>query len=149
MLLNLGEVLVACHSPEHYVVIRAEARQGTPLNEACFRRLGFTFDGMARAIGKRWRLAPEMAAIWDESGAPPKLAALARLGNELARLMYKPAAKHEAGRQLLVFRYGYTLKVKEDDLPPIWERAVEETRAMFGTLGMMVGSHTSLPFPAS
>jgi len=64
--------------------------------------------------------------------------------NELTRLMYKPSTKHEAGMQLLILRYGYTLKVKEDDLPAIWERAVEETRAMFGTLGVMVGSHTSL-----
>ena len=149
MLLNLGEVLVACHSPEHYVVIRAEAREGTPVSEACTRRLGFTFDGLARAMGKRWRLAPELASMWDESGAPPTLAALARFGNELTRVMYRPASKQEAGMQLVVFRYGYTLKVKEDDLPGIWERAVEETRAMFGTLGVMAGSHTSLSFSGS
>ena len=48
-----------------------------------------------------------------------------------------------------MFHYGYTLKLKEDDLRPIWERAVEETRTMFGTLGMMVGSHTSLSLPTS
>jgi hypothetical protein len=149
MLLNLGEVLVACHSPEHYVVIRAEAREGTPVGEACTRRLGFTFDGLARAIGTRWRLAPELAAIWDDSAPPPQLAALARFGNELARVMYRPPSKQEAGMQLVVFRYGYTLTVKEDDLPGIWERAVEETRTMFGTLGVMVGSHTSLSFSGS
>jgi len=143
--LNLGEVLVACHSPEHYLVIRAEARAGTPMSEACLRRLGFTFDGVARGVGKHWRLSPELAAIWDESGAPPQLAALARLGNELTRVMGRPSAKHEAGLQLAIFRYGYTLKLKEDDLPGIWERAVEETRSMFGTLGVMVGSHIALP----
>ena len=53
MLLNIGEVLVACHSPEHYLVIRAEARTGTAVGDACVRRLGFTFDGLARAIGRR------------------------------------------------------------------------------------------------
>jgi hypothetical protein len=51
--------------------------------------------------------------------------------------------------QLLIFRYGYTLKLKEDDLLPIWERAVEETRSMFGTLGVMVGHHTSLSLSSS
>jgi hypothetical protein len=149
MLLNIGEVLVACHSPEHYLVIRAEAHQGTPVAEACIRRMGFTFDGVARKIGRHWRLSPELQALWDESGAPPQLAGLARFGNELTRLMYKPSTKHEAGMQLLVLRYGYTLKLKEDDLPAIWERAQEETRTMFGTLGVMVGSHTSLSFTAS
>ena len=145
MLLNLGEVLVACHSPEHYLVIRGEAREGTPMREACQRRLGFSFDAVAKAIGRKWRLAPEMAAIWDESGAPPQLAALARFGNELTRVMYRPSTKHEAGIKLLMFHYGYTLKLKEDDVPALWERAVEETRTMFGTLGVMVGSHMAFP----
>jgi len=148
MLLNLGEVLVACHSPEHYIVIRAEAREGISVREACQRRLGFSFDAVARGVGKHWRLAPELSSIWDESGAPPQLAALARMGNELSRLMYKPSTKHEAGLKLLIFHYGYTLRLKEEDLPGIWERAQEETRAMFGTLGVMVGSHTTLSFPA-
>jgi HD-like signal output (HDOD) protein len=144
MLLNLGEVLVACHSPEHYLVIRAEARAGATMGEACVRRLGFTFESVARGVGRHWRLSAELASIWDDSASPPPLAALARFGNELTRVMYRPSTKHEAGLQLLILRYGYTLKLKEDDLPPIWERAVEETRAMFGTLGVMVGSHTSM-----
>lgn len=149
MLLNLGEVLVACHSPEHYIVIRGEAREGISVREACQRRLGFTFDAVARGVGQHWRLSPELASIWDESGAPPQLAALARMGHELTRVMYKPSTKHEAGLKLLMIHYGYTLRLKEDDLPPIWERAQEETRAMFGTLGVMLGSHTSLSFSGS
>ena len=147
MLLNLGEVLVACHSPEHYVVIRAEAREGTAVREACQRRLGFTFDGVARAVGRQWRLSPELQAIWDEAGSPPQLASLAKFGHEFTRVMYRPSTKQEAGMQLLMFHYGYTLKLKQDDLPSLWERAVEETRSMFGTLGVMVGSHTSLSLP--
>jgi hypothetical protein len=63
--------------------------------------------------------------------------------------MYWPSSKHEAGIKLLMFHHGYTLKLKEDDVPPMWERAVEETRTMFGTLGVMVGSHTSLSLPTS
>jgi hypothetical protein len=146
MLLNLGEVLVACHSPEHYMVIRGETRQGTSVNEAAVRRLGFTFEGVARGVGKHWRLSPELQSIWDDQASLPQLASLARFGNDLARLMYKPSTKHEAGMQLLIFRYGYTLQVTADDLPGVWERAVEETRSMFGTLGVMVGSHTTLSF---
>ena len=145
MLLNLGEVLVACHSPEHYLVMKGEAREGTSIREACHRRLGFSFDAVARAIGKHWRLAPELASIWDESGAPPQLTALARFGNELTRVMYRPSTKHEAGIKLLMFHHGYTLKLKEDAVPTIWDRAVEEARTMFGTLGVMVGSHMALP----
>jgi hypothetical protein len=148
MLLNLGEVLVACHSPEHYLIIRAEARTGTPVREACQRRLGFTFEGVARGVGRHWRLSDELSSIWDDGVSPPQLAALAKFGNEFTRVMYRPSTKQEAGMQLLIFHYGYTLKVKHDDLPGIWERAVEETRSMFGTLGVMVGSHTSLSFPS-
>jgi hypothetical protein len=149
MLLNIGEVLVACHSPEHYLVIRAEAREGTPVREASLRRLGFTFEGVAREVGHHWRLAPELASIWDEGTAPPQLAALAKFGNELTRVMYRPSTKHEAGLKLLVFHYGYPLKLKEDDLPAIWEHAVTETRRMFGTLGVMLGRHTTISFPES
>jgi HD-like signal output (HDOD) protein len=149
MLLNLGEVLVACHSPEQYLSIRADARDGRPVSEACARKLGFTFDGVARAVGRHWRLSSDLASIWSEGGAPPQLAALARLGNELSRLMERPSTKHEAGMQLLVFRYGYTLKLKEDQLPGIWEQAVDETRSMFGTLGVMLASRSSLTISAS
>ena len=148
MLFNLGEVLVACHSPEHYLIIRGEARMGTPAREACQRRLGFTFEGVARGVGRHWRLSDELSSIWDDTASLPQLAALARFGNEFTRVMYRPSTKHEAGMQLLIFHYGYTLKVKQDDLPGIWERAVEETRSMFGTLGVLVGSHTSLSFPS-
>ena len=58
--------------------------------------------------------------------------------------MGRPSTRHEAGFKLLLFHYGYTLKLKEDDMPALWEHAVQETRTMFGTLGVMVGSHTSL-----
>ena len=149
MLLNLGEVLVACHSPKDYAAIRVDVRDGRPLGEACMRRLGFTFDGVSRAVGKHWRLAAELAAIWEDTAAPPELTQLARFGNELTRLMYRPSTKHAALMQLIVFRYGYTLGLTEDHLPAIWERALDETRAMFGTLGVMVGSNHALTLPVS
>ena len=123
MLLNLGEVLVACHSPEHYAAIRAEVRDGRPVGEVCLRRLGFTFDSVSRAVGTHWRLAPDLAAIWEDNAAPPELTQLARFGNELTRLMHRPSTKQGAVMQLIVFRYGYTLRLTEDHLPAIWERA--------------------------
>jgi HD-like signal output (HDOD) protein len=149
MLLNLGEVLVACHSPEQYLVMRAEGRDGTSLRDACQRRLGFTFDALSRAVGRQWRLASDITAIWDEHSTPSQLAGLARLGNELARVMCRPGPKQEAGMQLVLFRYGHTLRLTHDDLASIWERAVEDTRTMFSTVGVMVGEHAPLPLPPS
>jgi len=136
MLLNLGEVLVACHSPREYAAIQADLREGRPADEASQRIVGFTFDALARAVGRHWRLSPQLAAMWDESGAQAPLVQYARFGNELTRRMRRPSTKQHAGIQLLVLRYGYGLRVKEDDIPSIWERAVEETRMMFGTLGL-------------
>jgi len=136
MLLNLGEVLVACHSPGEHAAIRADIREGRPAREACLRKLGFTFDGLARAVGRYWRLSPQLASVWDDSGPQAELVSYARFGNELARRMCRPSTKHEAEMQLLVLRHGYVLHVKEDDIDSIWERAVEETRLMFSTLGL-------------
>ena len=68
---------------------------------------------------EHWRLSSELQSIWDDSVSPPQLASLARFGNELARLMYRPSTKREAGMQLLIFHYGYTLRLKEDDRLPI------------------------------
>jgi len=136
MLLNLGEVLVACHSPREYEVIHADMRQGRPATEACLARLGFTFDALARGVGRHWRLSPQLAAIWDDDGPEARLAAYARFGNELSRRMGRPSTKRQAEMKLLVLRYGYMLGVKEDDLRSIWERAAEETRLMFSALGL-------------
>jgi HD-like signal output (HDOD) protein len=149
MLLNLGEVLVACHSPAEHAAIRAEVHEGRQVNEVCMRRLGFTFDGVARGVGRHWRLSSQLAAIWDDAVPQPQLVALARFGNEFARLMYRPSTKREAGKQLLVLRYGYTLNLKEEDLGGIWDRAVDETRMMFSTLGVMVGSQNAILLPAT
>jgi HD-like signal output (HDOD) protein len=135
MLLNLGEVLVACHSPNDYAVIHADMRAGRPATEACLGRLGFTFDAVARAVGRRWRLSAQLASVWDD-GPDVDLVAYARFANELSRRMCRPSTKRQAETKLLILRYGYVLRLKEDDLGSIWERAVEETRLMFSTLGL-------------
>ena len=136
MLLNLGEVLVACHSPGEHAAIRADIRDGRPASEASLRKLGFSFDALARQVGRHWRLSPDLAAVWDEAGSPAPLVSYARFGNELARRMCRPSTKQDAEIKLLVLRYGYVLRAKEDDMGDIWERAVEETRQMFSTLGL-------------
>jgi len=136
MLLNFGEVLVACHSPREYAAIHADMREGRPATEACLSRLGFTFDAVARGVGRHWRLSPQLASIWDDGGPQAPLVAYARFGNELSRRMCRPSTKRPAEMKLLMLHYGYMLGVKEDDLASIWERAVEETRLMFSALGL-------------
>jgi HD-like signal output (HDOD) protein len=148
MLLNLGEVLVACHSPTEYALIRAEVKAGRTAAEAAQSTMGFTFDGVAKAVGRRWRLSSDLAAMWVDSTPAPQLAVHARFGNELSKLMCRPSTKHEAGIQLLIFRYGYALRLKADDVPDLWQDALDETRTMFSTLGVMVGTGSSLTVAA-
>ena len=57
MFRNLGEVLVACHFPSQYARISVETQGGANAPaRACLKTLGFTYDGLAKAIGKHWKL---------------------------------------------------------------------------------------------
>jgi len=139
MFQNLGEVLVACQSPIQHAAIEAQIRGGVATTDACVQELGFTYDDLARAVSRKWELPPELSEVWDSEKPPGKLVAFARCGNDLTRLMCLQSSKNrEAGMTLLLMRYGHSLGLTEETALDAWERAVEETRSTFSTLGLSV-----------
>jgi len=137
MFQNLGEVLVAHHSPLRLAAARAHVEQGRSQDDATIQELGFTYDGLAAAVGGRWKLSPYLTSLWDPDSASTDLTHFARFGHDLTRLMCVRTVTHqEPGLKLLAMKHGVALRVTVDGIADIWERAVEETRTTFTNLGV-------------
>ena len=145
MLQNLGEILIAHHSPVEYVAIEGHVKAGYARDDASLKALGFTCDDLARVIGRRWKLSPRVCSLWDPGSASTDLTMLARFANELTRVMtVGPAGSRKAGVSLLLMRYGWSLRLTAEEIAEVWERSLGDTRETFDSLGVSVGS-LSLP----
>ena len=135
MLYNLGEVLVAHHSPAHHRLIQDQIDAGVARELASIKELGFAYDHLASFIGHHWKLSPNISAIWDPRAAKFEIPQLARFANELTRAMCLQANRSGAVA-LLTMRYGVTLRIKSDDMFDVWERSVLETQEVLTSLGV-------------
>jgi HD-like signal output (HDOD) protein len=134
---NLGEVLVAHHSPLRRAAIQTLVDEGIAQDEAAVRELGFTYDRLAAAVGFRWKLSPYLMSLWDSDATAMEVTVFARFGHDLTQLMCVRAAAHqEPGLKLLGMKHGVPLRVSVDGIADIWERAVEDTRSTFANLGV-------------
>lgn len=145
MLQNLGEILIAHHSPVEYVAIEGHVKAGYARDDASLKAMGFTCDDLARVVGRRWKLSPRVCSLWDPGSASTDLTMLARFANELTRVMILGAtASRKAGVSLLLMRYGWSLRLTAEEIAEVWDRALGDTRETFDSLGVSVGS-LSLP----
>jgi len=135
MLQNLGEVLVAHHSPVHYATILKEVADGTARDFASVKEIGFTFNQLAGMVGHQWKLSPAICVIWDSQRSTSEVAVLARFANELTRVMCLEENRTDAV-SLLVMRYGLSVHLKADEMVNVWERALAETKEVFAELGV-------------
>lgn len=141
MFQNLGEVLVAHHSPFQLAAVLERVEAGSPQDAASLDEIGFTYDRLAAAVGEHWKLSPYLTSLWNPDSVPTELTQLAHFGHELTRLMCVRAVAHqEPGLKLLVLKYGVTLRVSVDSIADIWARAVEDTQATFANLGVATHS---------
>ena len=141
MLQNLGEILVAHHSPVQHAAIEGHVKAGYSRDDASLKEIGFSFDDLARIIGRRWKLSPRVCSLWDVGSASTDLTMLARFANELTRVMTLGApASRKAGVSLLLMRYGWSLRLTAEEIAEVWDRAVGETRETFDSAGVSVGS---------
>jgi HDOD domain-containing protein len=102
MFQNLGEVLVAHHSPMKLASVRARVDEGRAQDEASIEELGFTFDRLAAAVSGHWKLSPYLTSLWNPGPVSTELTQLARLGHGLTRLMCIHTPAHqEPGLKLL------------------------------------------------
>lgn len=141
MLQNLGEILVAHHSPMQLAAIEGHVKAGYSRDDASVKEMGFTFDSLASAAASRWKLPARLCSIWDGRSASTDLTMLARFANELTRVMTVSAApSRNAGVSLLLMRYGWSLRLTSGEVAEVWERAFADTRETFDSLGVSIGS---------
>lgn len=137
MLQNMGEVLVAHRSPVDHKAIQEQVKAGTPREAAAVKQLTFTYDHLARVVGRYWKLSPTVCALWHPDLAATDLMRLARFASELSRVMFETEAERlDNAITLLVMRHGATFGLTVESLRDVWAQAVGETRAMFETVGM-------------
>jgi len=143
MFRNLGEVLVSCHCPAQYARISIETHGGAKApNTACIRALGFTYETLARTMGRHWRMPAKIAGLWappDQGGRTDDLTALAQFGHDVTTVIYRrTAGDMDARLQLLASQHGYRMKLNEDGIAAIVDRAVLETKEVFDSLHVTV-----------
>lgn len=152
MFRNLGEVLVACHQPTAYATISMETQGGAQNPaRACLRTLGFTYDGLAKAVGKHWKLPPTLAQMWSppEHGRLDDLSALAQFAHDTTTVMYRRTTGDFPARlQLLAMQHGHRLRLTEDGIEAIVDKAEEETQPLFKMLNMTIAGVRVGPEPA-
>ena len=142
MLQNLGEVLVAHRTPSEHAAIQRRIDAGSSRDAACVKEMGFTFDQLARVIGRHWKLAPSVSALWEsDQAAMTNLSLLARFANELTRVMCLSTTAHrQAAIALLLMRHGSAFSLTGDDVVEVWENALADVRNTFNSLGVPIGS---------
>jgi hypothetical protein len=137
MFQNLGEVLVAHHSPLRLAAVNDCVAQGLSQDDACLKELGFTYLRLAAEVAAHWKLSPYLTSLWDQDMPATELTQFARFGHELTRLMCVRTASHqEPGLKLLAIKYSASLHLSVDGIADIWERSVEDTKATFANLGV-------------
>jgi len=137
MFQNLGEVLVAHHSPLRLAAVNDAVAQGLSQDEACLKELGFTYQRLAGEVAAHWKLSPYLTSLWDHETPATELTQFSRFGHELTRLMCVRTAAHQApGLKLLAMKYGASLHISVDGIADVWERAVDDTKATFSNLGV-------------
>ena len=141
MLQNLGEVLVAHRTPDQHTAIVQRIEAGCARDAASIMEVGFTFDHLARVIGRHWKLSPAVCAVWEQGAKALNPTLLARFANEVTRVMLLGTDVHrEAGVSLLVMRYGPVLGVTAESVAEMWDCALAETQATFDSLGVSLSS---------
>jgi len=137
MFQNLGEVLVAHHSPLRLAAVNDAVAQGLSQDEGALKELGFTYQRLAAEVAGHWKLSPYLTSLWDHDTPASELTQFARFGHELTRLMCVRTADHqEPGLKLLAMKYGASLNVSVDTIADVWERAVDDTKSTFANLGV-------------
>lgn len=144
MFRNLGEVLVACHLPAQYTKITVETQGGASAPaRACLRTLGFTYDSLAKSIGKQWKLPSTVTEMWSpaENGRMSDLCALAQFGHDATTVIYRRTSGDLAARiQLLSMQHGHRLGLNAEAIETIIEKTVEDTKPVFTMMNTTIAS---------
>ncbi len=139
---NLGEVLIACHYPDHHSkIILILAEEDIPERAACLRVLDFFWDEVGLQVADRWHLPPAVCLGIEPNlaaAASPQercLASITNYSHDLTRALYRKGATMDSVHLANVLNpLGQTTLVSLKDLYAIGARAVTETQEMFASL---------------
>jgi HD-like signal output (HDOD) protein len=144
---NLGEVLLARHSPQEYAaMLLAIKEERITAHAACVRIIGFSFESLSSAMADSWNL-PARVRLTMKGGRDVgtaeerSLASVINYGHELTSALYRHASRLEAlPNRTLLAPDGSSHQVSKRDLRIIVNQGVEDTRHTFHSLHIPVGT---------
>ena len=91
-----------------------------------------------------------IAAVWaaPENSQTDDLSALAQFGHDLTTVVYRrTAGDMDARLELLVMQHGHRLRLNADAIAGILERAIDETKDVFGSMNATIDGIRNGPPP--
>ncbi|BCS35505.1 hypothetical protein TBR22_A47360 [Luteitalea sp. TBR-22] len=137
MFRNVGEVLLACHSPEDYAAVLAHLKQHrTTLGAAALAVLHFRFEDLGEAACRHWGLGGFGGAP-APGGPTTDIERLVGFGHDLTNAVYRQVPTESPQTLTLILqRYGHGLDLTADTLQGILREGCAETNEMFASLGL-------------
>lgn len=141
----LGDLLVACYSPERYEQILKGIKEKEPEADACQRVLGFSYEDLGRAMVRHWQLPEKVtsgmgvfAQVKEKIGGDEQLLrAIATFSRSLTEAVYRQEAEMGSkGVKALVQKFDPAVSLKEEKVEEILKSAVAETHEAFAAAGI-------------
>lgn len=144
---NLGEVLLARHSPREYAqMLLLVKNEGMTKNAACRRVFGFSFEELAMALTDCWAMPPmvrqTLAGVETCRTAEERcLASVINYGHDLTSVLYRQGGPVESLPARAIFGpTGANVCLTKRDLRSLVNQAVEDTEQTFAALRIPMGS---------
>jgi HD-like signal output (HDOD) protein len=137
MFRNLGEVLIACHSPQDYARIHALERDGRHEGpQAAFEILEFTYEDLGEAMSRHWGMPESVLQGLRARGpqAASRLGAVIAFSHELTRAIYRAGTSEslpDAALEDVMARYARQLALTREQVREVVDAALAETREVF------------------
>jgi len=148
---NLGEVLIACHSPEKYSkIILTMHEENIGERAACLRVLDLSCDEVGLHVATGWNMPPKiyvcLRGLGGLVGSPMdrSLASITDCAHGLTHAMYRDGAAIDGpsvlGHACVINPQGRQASVPAGDLRRMADAALRETQTTFAALGIPSGS---------
>lgn len=145
MFRNLGEALAACYLPRQYAAILHQMDEShMPEREACLETLGFSYEDLAQAMARQWKLPdpvtrcmapPEPMRLAGAYAEGSLLRTMVAFSHALTTAVYRRDPEGAGSRvNLLVQDYFPALGLTHEDVVRALDRAITDTKATFDAL---------------
>ncbi|MEX2263997.1 MAG: HDOD domain-containing protein [Bryobacteraceae bacterium] len=142
LLRNLGELLVASYWPDEYgQILESVKRDSLEEQQACRTYLGFSWDDLARAVIRHWRLPEKVLATFDacENSEDYAVAAAVSFAHDVSKAVFTGDPAGSTGRLRTVLEnYRNVTGAEEPETRAQLTIALREVWEIFSTARLPV-----------